>query len=76
MSAIVVTGALRDQMKTCGCEAEIRDEAGELIGRFLPYAAGFPDLGLTEKELARRLAPDAKTHSTAEVLAYCKGLVK
>ena len=76
MGAILVTGALRDQLKTCRGEVELRDEAGDLIGRFSPSNREIPELDLTDEEVARRLSPNAKTHTTAEVLAYCKELAK
>jgi hypothetical protein len=72
MSVIIVTGTIRDQLLASEGEVEIRDEAGNVIGSFLPP---LPDLDLTPEELARELASDRKTYTTAEVLAYVKGLV-
>jgi hypothetical protein len=76
MTTIVVDAALRDKLLTARRVAEVRDEAGQLIGRFIP--AEHPDddaeLGLSEDELRRRLDVNCKTYSTAEVLAYLRGL--
>jgi hypothetical protein len=75
---IIVDGGLRAKLLAAGEEAELRDEAGNLIGLFIP--AGHPNgedeppLGLTAEELQRRLAPDCKTYTTAEVLAHLRGL--
>ncbi len=72
MSIIVITGALRDQLLANEGEAELRDESGSLIGRFLPPSA--PELDMTDAEIAAQLAPGITTYSTAEVLAHVKGL--
>jgi hypothetical protein len=76
MTTIVVDAALRSKLVAAGRVAEFRDEAGELIGRFIPagYSGDEPDLGISDAELQRRLAPDCKTYSTAEVLAHLRGL--
>jgi hypothetical protein len=77
MKVVVVTSELAYQLCKRQEPVEIRDEAGNLLGRFQPEIYEIPDdLGLTEEELERRMAPDAKTHTTAEVLAYLKGLVR
>jgi hypothetical protein len=75
MSIIVVRGELRAQLLAATTESELRDEDGTVLGRFVPPLK-IPDLDLTEEELASLLAPDRKTYTTAEVLAYCKGLTQ
>jgi hypothetical protein len=51
-----------------------------VLGQFMkwpeydPSEYEIPDHGMTEEELARALAPDAKVYSTAEVLAYLRSL--
>ena len=74
MSVIVVSGALREQLLALYQAAEVRDEAGNLLGTFEPPKLGVPDWNPTQEELDRLLAPDAKTYTTAEVLAYLKSL--
>jgi hypothetical protein len=73
MGVIVVTGELKDKLSAVFSETELRDEAGRVLGRFVP--AYIPELDMTPEELAAALSPDAKTYTTAEVLAYVKGLV-
>jgi hypothetical protein len=78
MSWIIVDAALRDRLLNATTGAEFRDEQGRLLGRFVPPNDPdeweIPELGLSEEELARRLAPDAKTYTTAEVLSYLRSL--
>ena len=74
MSAIVVTGNLRDQLKLQTEEAELRDESGNVIGRFVPLALKAPDLDISDEEVRQLLAPDRKIYTTAEVLAHLKSL--
>lgn len=77
MPEVVVDAVTRDKL-LAGRLVVVKDESGRVIGRFLreedPADYEVPDHGLSDEELARRLAPDAKTHTTAEVLAYLKGL--
>ena len=73
MGVIVVTGELRDKLSSVSGETELRDEAGHVLGRFVPTV--IPELDLTPEEIARLLGPGQKTFTTAEVLAYVKGLV-
>lgn len=77
MSTVVVGRDLRDQL-LAGVTAEVRDEDGKLLGRFVREEDAnqfdHPPLGLTEDELDRRLAPDAKVYSTSEVLEHLRGL--
>jgi hypothetical protein len=76
MTHVTVDSALRDKLLGLGAEAELRDEQGRKLGRFVPEfdAALFaiPEIGLSAEELARRMAPDAKTYTTQEVLDYIR----
>jgi hypothetical protein len=74
MSIIVIRGDLREQLLAAKTETELRDENGNFLGRFVPPMPKIPDLDITEEELASLLAPDRKTYTTDEVLAYVKGL--
>jgi hypothetical protein len=74
MNVIVISGPLREQLMSVDGTVELRDEEGNLLGCFIPPQLEIPELDLTEEEIARRLAPDAKTYTTAEVLAHMKGL--
>lgn len=63
--------------KVNGEEVELRDDHGNLIGRFAPPSRAIPpDFDLTEEEVADLLRPDRKTYTTAEVLAHAKGMAK
>ena len=76
MSQIVVDAALRDKLIAAAGGAELRDEQGRMLGRFVPdldpALFHVPEIGLSPEELARRLAPDAKTYTTEEVMAYLR----
>ena len=76
MTTIVVDAATRAKLVSATAEAEVRDEDGNLIGRFVPIQADLDELdhGLTPEELERSLSPDCKTYTTAEVLAHLRGL--
>lgn len=77
MNTITVDAGTRDKLLTVTDQAMLRDEAGHVIGRFIreePQVTAIPDHGLTEEELARRMAPGAKTYTTAEVLAHLRDL--
>jgi hypothetical protein len=75
MPDIVIDARLKEKLLAAGGPVVIADESGKKIGRFVPdrNPDGLPALELTPEELARRLAPDCKTYTTQEVLAYCKG---
>lgn len=75
MSVIVVSGILRDQLMASSGEAELRDDAGKLLGRFVPPERDVPVLDMKDEEIAYELSPDRKTLTTAEVLSHLKGLV-
>jgi hypothetical protein len=73
MSVIVISGDLREQLLAASGEAELRDESGRVLGKFVPVA--IPELDMTPEEIEAAMSPDRKTYTTAEVLAYVKGLV-
>ena len=74
MTTIVVDSLFREKLLASGGVAELRDEAGELIGRFFPADQSEEELelALSEAELQERL--NGKTFTTAEVLAHLRGL--
>ncbi len=82
MTVIVVDAAAKAELLAGAREVELRDEAGTLLARAAVQPPRDERLRLTrlaeetrlsEDELARRLAPDAVTYTTEEVLAYVKG---
>ena len=75
MATIVVPIEYVHQFWRAKGETELRDPAGNLLGRFVPPVYEIEELDLTEEELADLLRPDRPTFTTAEVLAYAKGLV-
>ena len=76
MSHITVDAALREKLLTAAAGVELRDEQGHKLGRFVPEfdpaLFSVPEIGLSPEELARRLAPDAKTYTTEEVMEYVR----
>ena len=71
---VVVDAATRDKLLAAGMSV-VRDESGRVLGRFIreeEVAADFSDHGLSDEELSRRLAADATTYTTAEVLAHLR----
>ena len=81
MSVIVVDAAMKAKLLAASGLVELRDENGALLARAEidltdPALYERPELDISEEEVARRLAPDAVTYTTEEVLAYCKGLRK
>ena len=78
MNAIVVGDAIQSKMLSVQVETEVRDEQGRRLGRFVPDPdASFfviPGIDLPPDEIARRLSPNAKTHSGDEVLARLRSI--
>lgn len=74
MTQIKIDAGLKAKLIAAGGAVTFTDETGRKVGQFVPSPALFEstELTLRPEELARRLAPDCKTYSTAEVLAYCK----
>ena len=64
--------------QTVGCEVEVFAPDGRLIGRFTPAprpGMSFPELGVTDEELDRRIRdPDAKWVTGEEVMARLRSL--
>ena len=79
MPECVVDAATAAKLLSARATLVVKDATGRVLGRFTPddlaamYAAT-QDHGLTPEELERRLAPDAKTYTTAEVLAHLRSL--
>lgn len=63
---------------TTGIEVEIRGPDGQLLGRFTPAprpGMSFPELGITDEEMDRRLNdPNAKWVTGEEVMARLRSL--
>lgn len=61
-----------------GCEVELRGPDGQLLGRFTPAPRPgmmFPELGITDEEMDRRLNdPNAKWVTGEEVMARLRSL--
>jgi hypothetical protein len=77
---IVIDVATADKLLAANMVV-VKDAAGRVVGQFRPSGWDDPanyeipaDHGLTPEELASRLAPDAKTYTTAEVLAHLRSL--
>ncbi|QDU19253.1 hypothetical protein [Urbifossiella limnaea] len=64
--------------RTTGVEVELRDADGQLLGRFTPAPRPgmmFPELGVTDEEMDRRLNdPNAKWVTGEEVMARLRAL--
>jgi hypothetical protein len=70
MSTIVVDAGLRNKLLAAGATAEIRDESGSLIGRFVAdpralYEIEGPEV--TDEELDRRMLED-REYSPEQVM--------
>jgi len=74
MNVIVVPSAFRELLAASAGEVELRDEAGNVLGFFQPQRP-VGELDMTPEEITYELSPDRPTFTTAEVLAYVKGLV-
>lgn len=63
---------------TTGIEVEVRGPDGQLLGRFTPAprpGMSFPELGITDEEMDRRLNdPNAKWVTGEEVMARLRSL--
>ena len=78
MRHIIVDATARALLLGAVAETELRDEHGHRLGRFVPdfdrALYDIREIGLSPEELDRRRAPDAKTYTTADVLAHLRGL--
>jgi len=80
MSEVVVDAATAEKLLAAD-EAVLKDASGRVLGRFrseelrlLYESPEAQDHGMSPEELARALAPDAKTYTTEEVLAHLRSL--
>ena len=78
MNRVVLDASLRTKLKDLTRPLEICDEAGHVLGRFIPT----PDPSLYEgleprisrDEMERRKRSTGPTYTTAEVLQHLEGL--
>ena len=81
MTSVVIDAATREKLLTAGGDVvEVRDEAGQVIGRFTRSGPPTPPAGYTiegewpsDEELDRRLR-EGSWHTAAEVEAFLAGL--
>jgi hypothetical protein len=80
MSTIVIDAAMRERFLAAGGVVEVRDESGEVLGRFIRTGSPVPPPGYviegewpSDEEIDRRLKTGA-WHSAAEVEAFLAGL--
>ena len=80
MSTIVIDAAMRERFLAAGGVVEVRDENGELIGKFYRSSSPVPPPGYviegewpSDEEIDRRLQT-GPWHSAAEVEAFLAGL--
>jgi hypothetical protein len=78
MSTIVIDAALAAKLRAAGQKVELVDEAGFVVGEFVPPpdppAALLAEMGVTLEEYRRLMEPGRKTYTTAEVLEYLRSL--
>ena len=78
MTQIVVDTNLSSQLLTLTQPAELCDQSGQVLGRFVPlinlseWEPLSPDI--SEAELDRRAKSEGKRYTTAEVLAHLEKL--
>jgi hypothetical protein len=73
MSTIVVDATLKEKLLAIGA-AELRDEAGNVLGRFVPDEVIPEDSDISYEEMERRANSDGPKYTTAEVLAHLRKL--
>lgn len=76
MSTIVIDAALRERFLAAGGVVEVRDEDGELLGKFHPAGPDAPPAGYaiqgewpSDEEIDRRLQT-GPWHSAADIEAF------
>lgn len=79
MNVIVVDAATKAKLRGNGDVVEVRDEAGAVLGRFIvepdiPPPEVLAEMEMTADEFRRAVSPDARTFTTAEVLAHLRKL--
>jgi hypothetical protein len=75
MPMITLDAATSSKFRACSAPTVLRDENGEVLGRFLPGAGAVPPVTpppLSHDEIQRRL--QGPRYSTAEVLAKLEQL--
>jgi hypothetical protein len=79
MTTIVVDATMREKLLAVGRSVEFRDEAGNVIRKFVAVANGESaagdDIGVTDEELDRRERDEAR-FTTDQVLDRLRGLRK
>ncbi len=74
MVTIVVDAAIRDKLLSAAdSQVELRDEAGRVIGKYLPTSIEYPDLDVSNEELDRRMREE-RSYSAAEVMERLRRL--
>lgn len=73
MSTIVIDAAFRDNLLAVG-SAELRDEEGKLVGRFVAGDAIPEHSGISYEEMERRFASNGPKYSTSEILEHLRKL--
>jgi hypothetical protein len=78
MSIIIADQQTAALLQTANGPAEVRTADGGLLGKFIPAprpGLSFPEIGLTDEELERRVNdPNATWHTAEEVMARLREL--
>jgi hypothetical protein len=73
MNAITLDSNLRHQLPDLTQPFAIRDESGQIVGRYIPASAKL-EPPLSPEEIERRKQNKGKTYTTAEALAHLEKL--
>ena len=80
MSTIVIDAAMRERFLAAGGVAEVRDESGELVGKFYRSGPPAPPAGYviegewpSDEEIDRRLREE-RSYTPEEVMERLRGL--
>ena len=78
MTRVICDAALREKLYNLATPIELCDESGRVLARVLPMLGtpltGSPEPLISHEELEHRRSQGGKTYTTAQVLAYLKGL--
>ncbi len=74
MSSIVIDTHLRDKLMAAGSTVELRDESGQLIGRFISEEALPWDRSIGMDEMIRRADSTGPKYTTAQVMEHLRKL--
>jgi hypothetical protein len=75
MSTIVIDAGLREKLLAAGKRVELRDEAGNLVGQFVPAGEIIPEFAsISYAEMERRANSDGPKYTTAQVMEYLRKL--